>query len=165
MTAFRTILIFSILIAATTDHADAQRRRLNPMNVVYGDVYVITPVLDYGRPAVSYERLFSPRKTLSARIGVIAPSSKSKILVLPLTVQGYTTGGKQHHIEYGGGVMPAIDYYDKENIRYTFYPAILAGYRYQKGTGVVIRATANIIIHDGVYINPSLSVGYQFISH
>ena len=160
MTAFRTILIFSILIAVTTSRADAQRRKLNLMNAVYGELFLITPDQSFYKPAVSYARLFSPRGTVSARVGIM-PNFKSKILIFPVTIQGYTPGGKKHHVEYGGGIMPSVDYFDPEELIYTFYPVLMGGYRYQKDTGLIFRATANIVIHPFI-LNPSVSIGYLF---
>jgi hypothetical protein len=163
MTAFRIILIFSILISATSEQANAQRRyKLNPMNAVYGELFIITPDQSFFRPALNYERLFSPKSTFSGRIGII-PDINGKIMTFPLTLQGHTAGRKQHHIEYGGGVMTSVDYYQAtEKIVYIFYPVLMGGYRYEKGTGLMFRATANIIIHKTVYLNPSVSVGYLF---
>jgi len=163
MITFRTILVFFIFLSATAGQANAQRRyRLNPMNTVYGEFFIIAPDLSNFQPGICYERLFSPKGTFSGRIGIM-PALKHKVLIIPLTIQGYTPGGKQHHIEYGGGIMPSVDYNkDTGKIEYIFYPAVMAGYRYQRSTGLVIRATANIIIHKSVYLNPSVSIGYQF---
>ena len=161
MTVFRAILILSILITATTCRVDAQRRKLNLMNAVYGELFLITPDQSLYKPAVSYARLFSPRNTLSARVGIM-PNLKSKILIFPITVQGYTPGGKRHHVEYGGGIMPSVDYFNAEELIYSFYPVLIGGYRYQKDTGLIFRATANIVIHKSVYLNPSVSIGYLF---
>lgn len=132
------------------------------MNAVYGEFFLIAPDLNNFLPAVCYERLFSPKKDFSCRIGII-PDVKHKILTFPLTLQGHSPGGRQHHIEYGGGVMPSVDYNkDTGKIVYIFYPTVMGGYRYEKGTGLVIRATLNIIIHKAIYPNPSVSLGYLF---
>jgi hypothetical protein len=162
VTTFRTILVFSVLLSATSGRIDAQRSyRLNTMNVVYGEFFLLTPSQNFYQPAVSYERLFSPKRTLSGRIGVIL-NVKHKVLTFPLTLQGYTMEGKQHHIEYGGGVMPSVDYnLDKGDMIYAFYPVLIGGYRYQRGTGLVFRATANVILHPFI-LNPSVSLGFLF---
>jgi hypothetical protein len=161
VTTFRNILFCFILITVTAPKTDAQgRSKLDPMNGVYGELFLITPDMDYAKPAINYERVFTSKGTLSGRMGVILPDFRSKILIIPITVQGYTTGGKQHHLEYGGGVMPSIDY-GTDKLKYTFYPALMAGYRFQRGSGLMFRATANIIIPK-FYLNPSISIGYLF---
>jgi hypothetical protein len=160
MKAFKIIILLSFLIVAAASHADAQRRKLNPMNTVYGEFYLISPDQTYGVPGVSYERLFSPKQTYSIRIGALMPSPEVRILVIPVTVQGYTASGRQHHIDYGGGLGPMLDYYDE--FKTSFYVQLLGGYRYSKGTGLVFRATANMIVHPEFFLSPTVSVGYMF---
>jgi len=159
MKAFKTIIILSLLYFADANHADAQRRKLNPMNSVYAEFYLITPDQSYGGLALSYERLFSPKKTISLKIGVI-PNIPSEIIVVPVTMQGYTTGSREHHIEFGGGISPAFDYY--EEFKVTVYPHVHGGYRYSRGTGLVFRAIMNVVVYPNPYPNPAISIGYLF---
>ena len=162
MKAFKLIILLSFLIVTGVSHADAQLRGLNPMNTVYGEFYLISPdAVTYGVPGISYERLYSPKQTLSLKVGVL-PDIKGKFYVFPVTVQGYTVSGRQHHVEYGAGFGSMLDFLYE--FKTTFYIQILGGYRYSKGTGLVFRATGNVIFlpPDIFFLSPSISVGYMF---
>ena len=70
MKAFNTLAILILLFFAAAGHTSAQRR-LNPMNAVYGEFWLITPDQSYGGIGISYERFFSPRKTVSMQLGAV----------------------------------------------------------------------------------------------
>ena len=158
MKAFKTIIILSLLLFAAASNTDAQRR-LNPLNAVYGEFWLITPDQSYGGVGPSYEHFFSPRKTISIKIGAV-PNFSAKIAVVPVTVQGYTSSGRKHHIDFGGGLAPAFDYYNE--LKVTLYPMVLGGYRFYRGTGLMFRATANVVISPSIYLNPTFAIGYAF---
>jgi len=102
MKALKTIVIFSLFLFVTASHADAQRS-LNPNQALYGEVWLITPDQSRGAAGISYERFFSPRKTISIKLGPV-PSFSAKIVSFPVMIQGYTSSGRKHHVEFGGGI-------------------------------------------------------------
>jgi len=158
MKALKTIVIFSLFLFVTASHADAQRS-LNPNQALYGEVWLITPDQSRGAAGISYERFFSPRKTISIKLGPV-PSFSAKIVSFPVMIQGYTSSGRKHHVEFGGGIAPTFDYFDEFKV--TFYPMVLGGYRFYRGTGLMIRATMNFVVYPDPFPAPSFSIGYAF---
>ncbi len=158
MKALKTIVFLSFLLFTAANHADAQRR-LNPMQALYGEFWLITPDQSYRAAGISYERFFSPKSTLSIKFGAV-PSFSAKIVDVPVMIQGYTHSGRKHHVEFGGGLAPEFDYLDEFKV--TLHPMVLAGYRFYRGTGLMFRATMNYVIYPDAFPSPSISIGYAF---
>lgn len=152
--------IIILMCSITASDALAQRYVLNPMNTIYADFYLVTADQSYGGIALSYDRLFSPKKTFSIKLGIL-PEFSSSILLMPLTIQGFTAPGREHHVDLGAGIVPAIDYIEELKLG-TIYPELIAGYHFSRGTGFQFRATAHIVLSPSFFLSPSVSVGYLF---
>ena len=159
MSAIKACIILLLCLIASVN-AKAQLRYLNPMNTVFADFYLVTADQSYGGIALSYERLFNPKSTYSIKLGIL-PEFSSSILLTPLTIQGYTASGRQHHLDLGAGIVPALDYQEELKLS-GIYPELIAGYRFSRGTGLQLRATAHFILSPAFFLSPSVSVGYLF---
>jgi len=136
-------------------------------NGVYAEVYLVRHDFSEGFVSLNYERTVGKKQKTNLRAGIY-PDFESSVAI-PLTVSWVTRPQRNHHFEYGVGIMIRIEHYVDPygiNTREWFYdvPALMIPlmYRYENNAGLFLRGGINLFVSWPTLPSPSITVGYRF---
>lgn len=155
------LLMFGNGYAQTSEYSDIK------LNGSYVEAYLVRHDFSEGFVSINYERTVGKKRRTNLRIGLYPDFETT--MSFPLTVTRITKPLKAHHFEYGFGAVFRVEHYVDpygQSSREWFYdmPAIMFPlmYRYQRNSGLFVRAGINVFVSWPTIISPSLSLGYRF---
>lgn len=137
-------------------------------NGIYTEFYTIRHDLSDGFISLNYERIVGRKGKSALRIGIYPDFETTASF--PVVYHRISTPARKHHFEWGVGAVFRIEHYknpyDPTQTNEWFHdiPAIMLPimYRYQKGTGLIVRGGINLFLSWPVLPSPSFSIGYKF---
>jgi len=131
-------------------------------NAIYLEASVLNASkYGYGYPSLNYERYIDQLYRLSLRFGV--STNFDNTTNLQASINWLTASLKNHHIEFGAGTILSFNDYTYEDNNVVAYGVFLPFmYRYQRASGIIIRAGANAVFGIHNFIAPGVSLGYNF---
>lgn len=154
-------LMFGNGYAQTSEYSDIK------LNGCYGEAYLLRHDFSEGFVSFNYERTIGKKRRTHLRIGLYPDFETT--MSFPLTMTRITRPLKAHHLEYGFGAIFRVEHYVDPlgiNTRKWFYdiPAIMFPlmYRYQRNSGLFVRAGFNLFVSWPTILSPSISLGYKF---
>jgi hypothetical protein len=162
------LLIASLLFSIILINAQGSEYQQFGRNGIYADVYLVRHDFSDGFVSLNYERMIGRRGRSAFRVGIY-PDFEST-LSFPLTYHWISSPSRNHHFEWGLGAVFRIEHYedpyDPYQTREWFYdvPAVMVPimYRFQKNSGLIIRAGINLFLSWPILPSPSFSIGYKF---
>lgn len=155
------VFTFSDGHAQSSDYSDIKR------NGIYLEAYLVQHDFSDGFVSVNYERALGKKRRANIRVGIY-PDFESSV-AFPVTLSWITKPLKPHHLEYGVGAVFRVEHYVDPlglNTRECFYdiPAIMFPlmYRYQRNSGLFVRAGINLLVSWPTIPAPAMSLGYRF---
>ena len=157
MKIFKAVLVVFFLILFQSG-LSGQKKPVK-RNGIFAETYLIRHDFSDGAVSLNYERIMGKKQNKAFRLGFY-PDFESTVS-FPVTLTWLTTPSKNHHFEFGMGMVYRVEKY--EGKVYKDFPAAMIPvvYRYQN-SNFFLRGGMNVFVSWPTIPCPSFSAGFRF---